>query len=445
MHEPTVIIIGAGVSGLAAACDLARAGLSVCILEARDRIGGRVYTTRDPDREMPLELGAEFIHGQPPEIWKPLEQANVKVTEVEGQSWCVSDGQLAPCDFFSDVEALLEKMDASLPDESFCDFLDREVAKPKNDAERKTRQHALDYVSGFNAADPALVGVHWLVHEQKAEEQIHGDRIFRPRRGYQDLIDVFREEMGKYRVDLRTQSVVESVRWARGDARVTVRQGATDVTLSAPRVLLTLPVSLLKARAGEPGVVQLSPALPEEKLQAAEKMEMGHVMRVVLRFRRRFWNSIAAPYPGALTEMGFLFSQDEWFPTWWTTMPDKSPIITGWAPFRSADRLSGHPESFVIGRSLRTLSALSGAGFEELQRLLEGAYFHDWQSDPFSRGAYSYGTVGADGAQEMLGAPLENTLFFAGEATDTSGHNGTVHGAIASGHRAAREILQTLG
>src|SRR5690348_12602590 len=94
MHEPTVIIIGAGVSGLAAACDLARAGLSVCILEARDRIGGRVYTTRDPDCEIPLELGAEFIHGQPPEIWKPLEQAKVKITEVEGQSWCVSDGQL---------------------------------------------------------------------------------------------------------------------------------------------------------------------------------------------------------------------------------------------------------------------------------------------------------------------------------------------------------------
>jgi monoamine oxidase len=75
---------------------------------------------------------------------------------------------------------------------------------------------------------------------------------------------------------------------------------------------------------------------------------------------------------------------------------------------------------------------------------LERAYFHDWQSDPFSRGAYSYGRVGADGAQQVLAAPLEKTLFFAGEATDTSGHNGTVHGAIASGHRAAREILQGL-
>jgi monoamine oxidase len=190
--------------------------------------------------------------------------------------------------------------------------------------------------------------------------------------------------------------------------------------------------------------VQFSPELPGEKLNAAEKMEMGHVVRVVLRFRRRFWTTIAAPFPGALSDMSFLFSQDEWFPTWWTAMPDPSPIITGWAPFRSAERLSGQPESFVIERSLQTLSALTGESVKDLHNLLERAYFHDWQSDPFSRGAYSYGKVGSDGAQEVLATPLDNTIFFAGEATDISGHNGTVHGAIASGLRAARDILQVV-
>jgi len=81
---------------------------------------------------------------------------------------------------------------------------------------------------------------------------------------------------------------------------------------------------------------------------------------------------------------------------------------------------------------------------EELEPLLEAAYFHDWQSDPFSRGAYSYGKVGADGAQEALGRPVEKTLFFAGEATDTTGRNGTVDGAVASGRRAAAEILRCI-
>jgi monoamine oxidase len=83
-------------------------------------------------------------------------------------------------------------------------------------------------------------------------------------------------------------------------------------------------------------------------------------------------------------------------------------------------------------------------GVDEIKQLLEAAYFHDWQSDPFSRGAYSYGTVGSDGVQQALASPIENVLFFAGEATDATGHNGTVHGAIASGHRAAKEILDGL-
>jgi monoamine oxidase len=123
-------------------------------------------------------------------------------------------------------------------------------------------------------------------------------------------------------------------------------------------------------------------------------------------------------------------------------MPKRAPTITGWAPFQSAERLSRLDHSSVVQHSLRTLGRLLGVSLENLENWLEGAYFHDWQKDPFSRGAYSYGKLGSDGAQEALGAPVEDTLFFAGEASDVSGHNGTVHGAIASGYRAALEILQ---
>jgi monoamine oxidase len=122
-------------------------------------------------------------------------------------------------------------------------------------------------------------------------------------------------------------------------------------------------------------------------------------------------------------------------------MPEKLAIITGWAPFRSGQRLSGKSRSFVIEQSLATLSRLLNVESEELARLLDTAYFHDWQNEAFSRGAYSYGAVGADGAQQALASPIENTLFFAGEAIDLTGHNGTVHCAIASGRRAALEIL----
>jgi monoamine oxidase len=142
--------------------------------------------------------------------------------------------------------------------------------------------------------------------------------------------------------------------------------------------------------------------------------------------------------------MSYLFTQDDWFPTWWTKMPDTLPILTGWAPVRSAERLSGKSQSSVVEQALRSLASALKIRPGRLASLVEDAYFHDWQNDPFSRGAYSYGTVGSDGAQRDLASPLEHTLFFAGEATDITGQNGTVHGAIASGHRAALQILRGL-
>jgi monoamine oxidase len=177
-----------------------------------------------------------------------------------------------------------------------------------------------------------------------------------------------------------------------------------------------------------------------------DKLIMGKVIRVILRFRRRFWDDISprSQPSKTLAGMSFLFSDDQWFPTWWTAMPEKLSIITGWAPADSAERLSGNSRSFVIDHALQTLGTLLDLKAAELAALLENAYFHDWQNDPFSRGAYSYGAVGADGAQQALGSPINSTLFFAGEATDITGHNGTVHGAIASGHRAAHEILTSM-
>jgi monoamine oxidase len=139
--------------------------------------------------------------------------------------------------------------------------------------------------------------------------------------------------------------------------------------------------------------------------------------------------------------MSFLLAEDEYFPTWSTTLPFREPQITGWAPFQCADRLSGKDNAFVTQCGLQSLSRILDVRSSDLEKLLEGAYFHDWQQDPFSRGAYSYGRVGADGAQEELAKPLLATLYFAGEATASPGSNGTVHGAIASGHRVAAEIL----
>jgi monoamine oxidase len=273
----------------------------------------------------------------------------------------------------------------------------------------------------------------------RAEERIEGHRAFRSKNGYDDLLNLFRQKINASNVMLHTGSVVQSVEW--GNGRVEVK--TSGAIFQAKRVLITLTLAVLKAPAGEIGAVQFTPALPRTKIDALEKLEMGKVIRVVLRFRHRFWEKISPPGAGGknLSDMNFLFSEDEWFPTWWTAMPSKLPIITGWAPYRHAERLSGRDRSFVIQRGLQTLGELLKVSMQDLEQLLEHADFHDWQNDPFSRGAYSYAKAGSDGAAEALAGSIDNTLFFAGEATDSE-FTGTVHAAMASGYRAAKEILQ---
>ncbi len=442
--EPDVIVVGAGIAGLTAAAKLGRSGLSVLLLEARDRVGGRIWTQRSPTHDVPIEFGAEFIHGLPPEIWQPLQSANARITEVQGDSWC-RDAQLCPCDFFDPVDHILKKMDDREPDESFLQFLERTVADADDSKKRKVKRHALNYVSGFNAADPALVGVHWLVKSMRAEEIIEGHRAFRSLNGYEDLIAIVKAQLDKSTVSLFTRTVVESIDWRLGHAKITTNSSSGTSIFSSARVLLTLPLGVLQASVKGTGGVRFTPSLPKTKNWALDRLEMGKVMRLVLKFRDRFWARISPMRnEKTLASMGFLFSQDDWFPTWWTGMPAESPIITGWAPFRCAEQLSGKDRNFVVNRGIETLAQLLSVSVDLVAPLLEEAYFHDWQTDPFSLGAYSYGKVQSDGAQQALAAPLENTLFFAGEATDTGGHNGTVHGAIASGRRAADEILKQL-
>jgi monoamine oxidase len=440
--DRSVIVIGAGIAGLAAAWKLGQASCRVSVLEARDRIGGRIWTLSTPEPGFPIELGAEFIHGRPPEILDPLQEAGAEIAEVEGRSWCAFENQLRPCDFWSSIDSVLSQMDASRPDESFLDFLQRTSSATENN--RDAQERALGYVVGFNAADPALVGVHWLVRGLGAEAKIDGDRSFRPGNGYSDLLNLFQRKIsGRGNVNIHTGKIVERVKWERGKTEVAIRGLGGLETFSASRVLITLPLSLLKAPPGQAGVVRFEPALPAAKVSALDQLEMGNVIRIVLWFRERFWDRLPVGSSTNSSDMSFLLSDDEWFPTWWTSMPKKLPIITGWGPFLCAEKLSGQGREFVVERSLQTLGRLLNVDHRMLRRGLRDAFFHDWQNDPFSRGAYSYGKVGSDGAQEELASPVADTVFLAGEATDTTGNNGTVHGAIASGYRAASQILES--
>jgi monoamine oxidase len=435
-----VLIIGAGAAGLSAALELSRAGLRVEIIEARDRVGGRMFTRHDPTLNHPIELGAEFVHGIAPEIWLPVQQHNLKVTEVEGDLWCAIDGKIQKCNFFAQADKILSAMDdefadSNQPDESFFDFLARRF--PGKDHE-EAKQWATGYVSGFNAADPALVSARWLVNSRRADEQIEGDRAFHIAGGYQSLVDILLRELKDLNVQIRLNTIVTNIKWNPGSVEIFANGPQPETSFFASCALVTLPLGVLHAS----GFVRFEPELPAEKQTAFDKLAMGKVVRVTMCFRERFWQDLhGTPDSRTLAKLSFLFSRDKFFPTWWTQMPEPVPIITGWSAALAAENFAGVSERAIVNQAVASLGSILQVEKSKIETQLTAAYLHDWDSDPFSRGAYSYVKVGGEACPGTLGSPLSNTLFFAGEATDISGHNGTVHGAIASGQRAAREIL----
>jgi monoamine oxidase len=437
--DADVIIIGAGIAGLAAGVALVTAGMKVAVIEARDRVGGRIFTQYDSETSAAIELGAEFIHGLPPEIWEIVQRENIPVYEGQGVNWCVRESKLIRCESLPEVDKILGKMDARKPDESFLQFVDRCC----QNASPNAKQWALRYISGFHAADPAQISVHSLVHGMHADEQIEGDRAFRIPTGYETLVKLFHKQLLQGGASIRLNTVVERVEWGNGKVVLTTRENSRESTTVCSRVLITVSLGVLQAPEGEPGHVRFVPEFPAVKQQALAHLAMGKVMRITLRFNERFWDRLSPPGKKSerLSNASFIFSEEDWFPTWWTTMPLKLPIITGWSPSSWAVRLAGQPQSFIVTHALKSLANILGIKSDEIAPQLLNFYLHDWEKDPFCLGAYSYVKVGGDTAQQDLGSPLGNTLFFAGEATDATGHHGTVHGAIASGHRAAHELL----
>jgi len=176
-----------------------------------------------------------------------------------------------------------------------------------------------------------------------------------------------------------------------------------------------------------------------EKQNAMSFLEMGGVIRISLCFQEKFWG-----HDPKMADLSFLFTDDPQFPTWWTSNPLPSPVLTGWAAGPNAKAHSGHSKDEIVASAVQSLARIMKISQSDLEKQMTGSFTHDWHADPFSRGAYSYAAVGGIDAAAKLAEPVAGTLFFAGEATNTDGYNGTVHGAIATGLRAAEELLQSL-
>lgn len=429
--EFDVVIIGAGAAGLAALKELDRAGDKVLCLEARDRIGGRVYTVRDPLSPIPLELGAEFIHGRSPEIWDVIHSRGLIAYDCAQTAVRVRNGKAQQgTDGWELIDGVMQGMQKAAKrgkDRSFSSFL--EGSSYSADAKRL----AMSYVEGFNAARGELVSIRSLAKDAEAADEIDGDSSFRFVNGYSSLIQQIISGVNDLRAKLRINCVVERIEWQRGRATVHARSTLSGQAeaFRSKIVVITVPLGVLKI-----GGISFEPE-PQAALGAARELEFGQVVRVGLRFREAFWEE-----NDEFACAGFLLSDERFFPTWWTALPVRAPVLTGWCAGSRTDDLLPGPRLEIIGKALADLSRIMGLREDRLSGLLENVCFHDWHADPYARGAYSYVPVGALGARERLAEPVEDTLYFAGEATEVNGHSATVHGAIASGKRAARRILE---
>jgi monoamine oxidase len=427
--ECDVVVIGAGVAGLAAAVSLKRSGIDVICLEAAARIGGRVFTMHDPLAGLPIELGAEFVHGRPPEIWELIAGRNLRVFEHNTRALYFENGrQVHDREIGELADRLLGRMAKShrKRDESFEQYLRR--SRDSTEAQKWARV----YVEGFNAARSEVVSVGALVHEGEAADRIDGDRTFRILDGYDSVPQALLGEIPGGGSTVRLNSVVKKVRWRPGRVSVEFVSALTGETTVARcrRLVITVSLGVLQADG-----IAFDPE-PTHVLRAARSLRFGKVYRVTLRFREAFWEESEK-----FRRLGFLTSLEKRFRTWWTMHPIMTPMLTAWMAGSAADGFHPRDDGMVAREALASLGRILGRRIPTP----EAYYFHDWQSDPFVRGAYSYVPVGAEGAREALARPESETLYFTGEAADVHGHGSTVHGAIAAGRRTAKLVAESLG
>jgi monoamine oxidase len=430
-----VLIIGAGAAGLTAGRLLAEAGRRVAILEARNRIGGRIWTQPvsldQSSLPIPVELGAEFVHGLPPETWSLIKQAGLSTFEIEGAAFWFDGSRLtAVNEQHGPAERVLEEMtqwaqrQPGGSDMSFVEYLKGRALDPV------TARAASNYVEGFNAADQHRISVAALAQQQAAEDAIAADRLFRLEAGYAALASFLAERFMAAGGMLILEAPVKKIVWSRATVLVESTGPNGDFQNHSNRAVITVPLGVLQAQ-----TIEFVPR-PAEVLFHANRLRMGAVVRLTLVFKREFWDP----------RMSFLFAPSESPPTWWTRAPHEAPVLTAWAGGPKAESLlklitADGDASALCDRSLSTLAKIFALPLSDIRQMLSSWHLHNWQSDEYARGAYSYVQVGGLDAPEKMRVPVEDTLFFAGEHTDVSGHWGTVHAALAAGASVADQII----
>ncbi len=432
MHQTTdVIVVGGGVAGLAAAGELGRQGIRVVLLEGRRRLGGRILTERRAGWHRPVELGAQFVHGGNEALWTLLERHQIKTERVPGRHWRQSYGGWMEIDATKRIAEVTRRIDEKrMAGWSFARFM-RQTSDYLDPIDRDL---AMGFVEGFEAAPANRMSAIAV-----AGETLEDDEQYVIPSGYDTVVAALAGELTRKTTSVLLDARCSSVTWKNGSVQVRSQMG----TFSAPAVVITIPVSLLQRDANARSGLLFSPSLGRRSA-ALRKIGMGHVVRLTLRLDGRRWRRLL-PQPladAADRGFGFIHARGEGIPVWWSLRPE--PLLTGWCGGPAAMKLARQSERAILHCAVETLAELLQRSPHEVASVVCDAALHNWTHDPFSRGAYSFTLAGGDDAAQRAREPIGDTLFFAGEATADGAEVGTVHGALASGLRAARQVRDVL-
>jgi monoamine oxidase len=422
VSDHQVLVIGAGAAGLAAARTLHDAGVGVTVLEARDRVGGRALTSFDI-ADHPVELGAEYIHGENVCTWELLERFGLHAIDIHPKLdfHAFIDGRLLDQSEFLATPSAAQLVTGdhaarSWIDSGHADVSLAEVARGGTGffAEDPTPEQLrfwANLTAQLQAGDLDEVGVGGI-----AEATHDGDGhqiLFRIEEGYSALMDALASGL-----DIRLGRPVDRIEWSGSGVIAT----SGDERFEAERAIVTLPLAILQA-----GDVAFDPPLPSEKSSAIAGLGAGPIAKIVLRFDRRFWPERMTNLLTTLDTQG-----------WWTPgkgRDNEAPVLTALLGGSAVPKLAALPEPAMAG--VRDLECMFST---PLVDRLERAEWVDWSADPWSKMGYSHVPPGAVGLRGALAVPVGDVVFFAGEATNVL-RPSSVHGAFESGHRAAREAM----